>query len=75
MILTSEIPMPQCRRGEEIEQRDRLALVALVERFGVVNVAKAADVSVQSIAKALSGMKLYRSTLRRIRAVLPEKVA
>jgi hypothetical protein len=71
MILMTEIPIPQCRRGAEFDRKPELA--DLVEQHGIVNVARAADVSVQSIAKALCGMRLYASTRRRLLAILPAK--
>jgi hypothetical protein len=71
MILMTELPTPQCRRGELFEMRPELSEV--VERYGITNVAQAADVSVQSIAKAMCGMRLYASTRRRLRAFLARK--
>lgn len=70
MILTTDIQAPQCRRGTEFEKPERAELAELVDRYGITNVARAADCSVQSVAKALSGMKLYESTKRRLRKVL-----
>ena len=70
MIMTTDIPEPQCRRGTPLEPAERQKLADYVARYGVTNVAKATDTSVQSVAKAISGLKLYDSTKRRLRTVL-----
>jgi hypothetical protein len=74
MVLTNDIPEPQCRRGTKAETDLVLALSDAVARYGITNVARATDTSVQSVAKAISGMRLYESTKRRLRSVLQKKV-
>lgn len=45
-------------------------LAGLVAEHGIGNVAKAAGVSVQSVAKAIARMPMYESTKRRLLTVL-----
>lgn len=45
----------------------------LADAHGLINVARAADVSVQSLAKALARRPLFESTKRRLRSVLRRK--
>ena len=61
---------PHYRRGSSMPEDERAALDTLATRHGIVNVARAADCSVQSVAKAIAGRPLYDSTKRRLRTVL-----
>jgi hypothetical protein len=72
MVMNTNLQKQACIRGTEFPAQDRQRLAEMVESYGIVQIAKAADTSVQSIAKALSGLRLYESTQRRIRSVLPK---
>lgn len=54
-----------------LDEPDRTKLQELVERHNVADVARAAGVSIQSLVKAISGVPLLKSTLNRVRSVLP----
>lgn len=71
MVMTTNLNKPLGIRGSIFgPPEDLQRLRDLVSFYGIVHVAKASDTSVQSIAKALSGLRLLESTQRRIRTAL-----
>jgi hypothetical protein len=68
--LDPDLDRPHYRRGTPMPADEARSLDELATRHGIISVARAADCSVQSVAKAIAGRPLYDSTKRRLRTVL-----
>jgi hypothetical protein len=68
-------PYKSPRSTTALDDAEATELDELVNQHGLVNVARAVDCSVQSVAKGIAKKPLYESTKRRLRSVLRKRPA
>lgn len=75
--LAKPLPVARPRRSTltSMDDAEISELDELTTKHTLIGIARAADVSVQSLAKALARKPLFESTKRRLRTVLRKKTA